>query len=220
MKFQLLYFDDQIANIECYQAMLKDQFNVTGFTDSTIYKKALASNKPHGIILDLHMPVYDGLVLHDKIINSEDYNGCPIFFISGDPSDEIRLKSIQKGGVDFFNRHLSEEEVRLRLINKIKFFFQGDTIVEVGNLRLDAHLFNVYISDVPIDLTLIEMRILSCLIRRIPEQVNKTDLMEQIWGDGSKKGKMNVHLSHLKLKLSGWDHEIKNRENFISIVAN
>lgn len=217
MKFQLLYFDDQISNIECYQSMLQDHFVVHGHTDNSTYDKFLKAHKPHAILLDLHMPIYDGFVLHDKIINSEDYNGCPIFFISGDLSDEVRLKTIQTGGIDFFNRQINEEELKLRLTNKIRLFLQGDTIIDVGNLRLDTHSFSIYLNDKPTDLTLFELRILSCVLRRMPDGIPKLELKEQIWGSANTTGKMHVHLSNLKLKLRAWDHEIKIRGDFVVI---
>ena len=218
MKLQLLYFDDQPANIECYQFMLEDTFTVNGFTDSTGYEKNLKDHKPHGIILDLHMPVLNGLALHDKIITSENYNGCPIFFISGDLSDEMRLKTIQTGGRDFFNRQIAEEELKLRLSNKIKLFLQGDTIIHIGNLRLDTYLFTVTIKNKTADLTLFEMRILSYLLRKMPDAVPKNELVEQIWGNTTKIGKMSVHISNMKLKLWDWDHEIKIINQLVSIV--
>ena len=82
MKFQIVYFDDQIQNIEAYQASLKDTFNISGYTDTAEYSHVLKKHKPHGILLDLHMPKHDGLALHHRIVNCEHYNGCPIFFIS------------------------------------------------------------------------------------------------------------------------------------------
>jgi DNA-binding response OmpR family regulator len=218
MKLQLLYFDDQPSNIECYQSMLQGAFIVNGFTDTTEYEKALKDHKPHGIILDLHMPVWDGLTLHDKIINSENYNGCPIFFISGDPSDEMRLKTIQTGGRDFFNRQVAEEELKLRLNNKIKLFLQGDTIIDIGNLRMDTYSFNVTIEDKTADLTLFEMRILSYLLRKMPDAVHKNELVEQIWGNTTKIANMSVHISNMKLKLWDWNHEIRIINHLVSIV--
>ncbi|MBA2403564.1 MAG: response regulator transcription factor [Bdellovibrionales bacterium] len=218
MKLELIYFDDQISNIECYQAMLENTFKITGFTDCTVYNEVLKSRKPHGILLDFHMPVYDGILLHEKIINSEHYNGCPVFFISGDESDDIRIKTLQSGGIDFFNRQIKEEELKLRLLNKIKRFFQGDANIDVGNLRFDSKSFTVFIKNKPIDLTLIEIRIMSYLLKKMPEPVPTDELMIQIWGNAEGKGKVHVHVSHLNLKFSTWNHEIIMRDSCACIV--
>jgi DNA-binding response OmpR family regulator len=219
MKLKILIFDDQMINIECYQDMLNDKFLVSGFTETINYEQVLQKNKPHGILLDLHMPVYDGFVLHDKITHSDHYNGCPIFFISGDLSDESRLRAITSGGIDFFNRSIGKEELTLRLSSKIKSFLQGDTLIDLGNLRLDTFSFNAYINDKLTELSLIEMRILSLVMRRMPDPVHKNELMTQIWGDTSSQGKMYVHLSNIKSKLAAWNHELRIRDNFIVIDA-
>lgn len=218
MKFQLFYFDDQIQNIEVYQTMLKDSFEITGIVDGTKYEEAMNLKRPHGIMLDLHMPIMDGITLYEKIVKSPNYNGCPIFFISGDLSDESRIRTIETGAIDFFNRQITEEELRLRLISKIKIFLKGASSLEIGNLRFDSNLFLTYVNNKPINLTLVEMRILSCVMRAMPDPVNKAELLEKIWVDNPKQGKIHVHLSNMKMKLWDWTHEMRIRDNFISIA--
>lgn len=218
MKFKITYFDDQVLNIESYQALYQDDFFITGHTNSANYEESLRDNRPHGILLDLHMPIMDGLELYEKIIGSDFYNGCPIFFISGDVSEDSRLKMIQTGGVDVFNRSTNSSEIKVRINNKIKLFLQGPTVIDVDNLTLDTNLFTLNVNKVPVDLTLIEMRILSVVIRQIPRAIPKEELMAQIWGDTQVQGKLNVHLSNLKIKLQGWNHEIKIRGNLVSVL--
>lgn len=217
MKFNLVYFDDQIQNIEAYQLMLQDAFDVNGTTDTSNYSDLLKKHKPHGILLDLHMPDENGFALYDKIIQSEDYNGCPIFFISGDVSDESRIKSIETGAIDFFDRQITEPELKLRLLSKIKMFMQGSTQVNVGNLRIDSDKFTVSIKDRPVDLTMIETRILFCVIKAMPEPIEKDELLVKIWNADNNKSKINVHLSNMKLKLWNWDHELRIKGHHIII---
>jgi DNA-binding response OmpR family regulator len=97
-------------------------------------------------------------------------------------------------------------------------FLQGDTIIDIGNLRLDTYSFNVTIKNKAADLTLFEMRILSYLLRKMPDAVHKNELVEQIWGNTTKIGKMSVHISNMKLKLWDWNHEIKIINQLVSIV--
>jgi DNA-binding response OmpR family regulator len=219
MKFKILMFDDQALNIECYQEMLQDKFQILGYTDTKSFEEVLIINKPHGIVLDLHMPDCDGFALHDKIIHSDNYNGCPIFFISGDASDESRMQAIKIGAIDFFTRNISQEELTLRLSNKMKSFLQGSTSIDIGNLRLDTFSFSIYVDNKLMDLSLIEMRILSYVMRKIPDTVHKNELMTQIWGDATAKGKLYVHLSNMKTKLAAWNHELKIRDSYIVIDA-
>lgn len=218
MKFQIVYFDDQIQNIEAYQAVYRDTFNIAGYTDPAEYSQVLAIHKPHGILLDLHMPKLDGLALYSRITNCPSYNGCPIFFISGDVSDESRLKSIQSGAIDFFTRTISKEELAVRMVNKIKMYLQGSALIDIGNLQLNSESFNILVNGKPSDLTLIETRILISLIKALPDAVDKDELILKIWGESSTKGKINVHLSNMKIKLRDWNHEIRVKGNALSII--
>jgi len=216
--FQIVYFDDQIQNIEAYQALFKDTFKIAGYTETENYSQVLMTHKPHGILLDLHMPKQDGLALHDKIVSCEHYNGCPIFFISGDVSVESRLKSIQSGAIDFFTRTISKDELAIRIVNKIKMYLQGSVLIDIGNLQLNSDNFNILVNQKPSDLTLIETRILIYLIKALPDAVDKDELIMKIWGESSSKGKINVHLSNMKIKLWDWNHEIKVKDNSLSII--
>lgn len=218
MIFKIIYFDDQAENISALQALLKDQFNIIGYTESSKVSEILEAHRPHGILLDMHMPVISGLELHDLIVRNKNYNGCPIFFISSDFSDESRLKTARTTAIDYLNRPMNEKEMRLRLVNRIKMYLQGAPVLEVGNLRLDSNSFTVFVNDRPLDLTLIEMRILSFMMRSLPDPVEKIDLIEKIWGDILAKGKLYVHLSNLRVKLDGWDHEIKVRGNQAMVI--
>jgi two-component system alkaline phosphatase synthesis response regulator PhoP len=217
MKFNLVYFDDLIENIEAYQLLLKDSFIIEGYTDTSNFSDIINKHKPHAILLDLHMPAQNGFDLYEKIINSEAYNGCPIFFISGDISDESRIKSIQTGAIDFFDRQITVPELNLRLLSKIKMFLQGSTTIDVGNLNLDSNKFNVSVKGKPVDLTMIETRILFCVIKAMPQPIDKDELISKIWNDNNNKSKINVHLSNMKLKLWNWDHELKIKGSVILI---
>lgn len=218
MKFKIIYFDDQQNNIIVLQERMRDQFNIVGFTESTKISEILVEHRPFGILLDVHMPDTSGIELHDQIIKNKHYNNCPIFFITSDISDETRIKTVRTTAIDFLDRLMNEQEMRLRLINRIKVYLQGTPILEVGNLKLDSNTFTVFISGRALDLTLIEMRILSFIMRSLPDPVEKIDLIERVWGDILAKGKIYVHLSNLRVKLEGWDYEIKVRGNQVLVV--
>jgi DNA-binding response OmpR family regulator len=217
MKYSLIYFDDLHDNIEVYQNLLEDSFKITGCSDCRQFEQFINSSNPHAIMLDLHMPVMDGIELYKKIIVSDHYNGCPIFIISGDVSDESRLRTFQAGAIDFFSRDISAEELLLRLKSKIKIYLQGVSSLMLGNLKLDSNTYTVSVNGGPRDLTLAEMRILSFIVRASPEIVKTNDLLESIWGSSTKAGKILVHISNMTLKLHDWDHEIKSKGDQISI---
>lgn len=219
MKWNLIYFDDQIQNIDCFKDLLAGKFNVVGVTDVTNFNSVMIENHPHAFLVDVHMPVMDGHALYKKITQHPLYNGCPIIFISGDQSDENKLKSYQEGGIDFLPRDLKSEETIARLSNKIKFYLERSTKLELGNLRIDVESFQISINGKPLDFTLLEMRILSNLLRAYPKPLTRSELIYRVWENETvKPGTINTHLTNLRPKIEQWDYLIKVREDNILIL--
>lgn len=218
-KYNLVYFDDQIQNIECYRVLLEDNFNVIGCSQTKTYSEVLKTNRPHALMIDLHMPEVDGIELFKLIHESDHYNGCPIFFISGDVSTESRLKTFETGAIDFFERDLSPEEISTRLLNKIRFFLQGALILELGNLKLDTNLYVAQLDNKAVDLTLLEIRLLGLILRSPSNTISKKELIEKIWDPDTKDGKFHVHLSNLGHKLWNWDHQIKVKGDLVFVIS-
>lgn len=219
MKWTLVYFDDQIQNIEVYKELLEDEFSVIGCHDSRLYQQMMKEHHPHAFLIDVHMPHFDGHELYKLITSHHFYNGCPIFFISGDHSDHTVIKSYESGAVDFLSREMNYEELGLRLSNKIKMYLKMSTVLELGNLRMDLLALKLTIGGEPINLTLLEMRILGILLRAFPTVLKKSDLIQRIWGDEPvKPGTVNTHITNLRPKIEAWDQQIKIREDNIHIL--
>lgn len=219
MKWTLIYVDDQIQNIESFKLFLSENFNVIGCHDVNAFDNILKNHQPHAFLLDVHMPVMDGHELYRKIISHPSYNGCPVLFISGDSSDEVKIKSFNEGGVDFLPRTLSPKEIEIRLTNKVKFYLQVATNFEHGNLHLDLKTMKASINGVTLDLTMLELRMLGHLLRSFPESLSRAELIQRVWGNDSvKPGTINTHLTNLKPKIESWDHMIKVREDNILLL--
>ncbi|MFP5385095.1 MAG: response regulator transcription factor [Bacteriovoracia bacterium] len=212
MKYTLLYFDDQLANIECFKELLSGEFEVIGSQDVSLFSKFLEENNPHAILLDVHMPVLDGHALYQKIKAHPLYNDCPVLFISGDESDENVLKSLEGGGIDFLPRNLSTEEITIRIKNKVKFFIERSTSLEIGNLELNLNSMKASVAGETLDLTLLEFRILSWIMRYFPRFLTREEMILKVWGKGSvKPGTINTHLTNLKPKIEKWDYKFRFR---------
>lgn len=221
MKWTLIYFDDQVQNIECFQELLGARFNVVGCDNSMAYQTVLADYYPHGILIDVHMPNLHGHELYKRISEHPLYNGCPIIFISGDQSDENKLKSYLEGGIDFLPRDLSPEEIVIRITNKIKYFQSTSNKIGLGNLEIDFEFMTATVSSALVELTILEFRLLSSVLRTYPDPISCADLKLKVWGDSVVRlGTISTHLSVLRSKIANWDHQIKLREEQITIKRN
>lgn len=221
MKWTLIYFDDQYQNIEALKELLDEKFNVVGCTDATLFTGMLQVHNPAAILIDVHMPVLNGHELHKKIVEYPTYNNCPIFFISGDQSDENKIKSYSEGGVDFLGREIRPEELIARITNKVKYFLSMSTKLELGNLSVDFESMRAFVNGKQVELTLLEFRLLSHILRIHPEPILTADIILKVWGDSNvKPGTLNTHFTNLKSKIPDWDHSMKVRKDQICIQKN
>jgi two-component system OmpR family response regulator len=111
------------------------------------------------------------------------------------------------------------EEIVARITNNIRFFLKNTTDLELGNLKLDMKSMKVTLNKEQVDLTLLEMRMLSHLLRAHPHTMTRTELIKRIWGnDTVKPGTINTHLTNLRPKIELWDHAIKVRDENILFV--
>jgi DNA-binding response OmpR family regulator len=218
MKLSLIYIDDQIQNLECYRELLEPDFDVIGHNDASTVGALLDKVSPHGIMLDIHMPGTDGFTLYKQITEHPRYNGCPIFFISGDISAENKLKSYQNGGIDFIPRDMRYEEVTFRLSNKIKHYLAVTTKLHLGNMIVDVEALSVSIGSKLVDLTLIEYRILLSILRSCPQVLTRADIIKKIWNTETvKPGTVNTHITNLKSKVEDWNYTLKIKDEKILV---
>lgn len=213
MKWTIVYFDDQVSNIEAMSELLSGKFDVIGCNIPTHYPQFVEKYRPHAYLLDVHMPQMDGYGLYDKLITHPLYNGCPIIFISGDLSDENRIRSHISGAIDFLPRNLKSEELMTRLMSKVRLHQQTALKLVLGNLMMDIEALKVYVDQKMIDLTLLEMRILGTILRSYPEALTRSALIKKIWGEENiKPGTINTHITNLKPKINAWNHTIRFKE--------
>lgn len=217
-RWRVVYFDDDINQVESLRDYLSSRLNISGTNDISSYERYLETN-PDLILIDVHMPFVSGFSLYEKIKSSPHYNGCPLMFISGDISPENKLKSFQIGADDFIPRDLEESEFCARLINKIRSFRNTALKMTIDNLTLDLENFTVLVNDKVIAVTLNELKVLGVILRSYPKVCARTSLIKKIWGEEAiKPSTVNAHMSSLNSKLREWSYELKFKRDEILVV--
>lgn len=209
MKPIIAYVDDDVKNLEFYRELLEDDFSVETYLRSIDLINSLPSKTFDCYIFDIYMPFIDGFQLFERITKSSPTQLAPVFFVTANPDDEVRVVSYQKGAADFFDRLIKKDELIARLKSRIKTHRAMSTVHKLGSLALDHHSIEVTLHSKPIVLTLIEFKILSKLLKSFPQRTSKEELMEHVWGRSSThSNNLNSHLYNLRIKLTDWEYEI------------
>ncbi|CAG2160182.1 response regulator transcription factor [Cupriavidus numazuensis] len=106
------------------------------------FRKALAI-LPDLILMDVSMPVCDGLTASRLLKSASDTRTIPIIFLTAAGQPAERVEGLQSGAIDYVVKPFELKEVALRLsIHARAGRHSRDTGVQMaGNNALDSHLF-------------------------------------------------------------------------------
>ncbi len=134
------------------------------------------------ILLDVNLPDGSGLELLQELKNNNKSDG--VLIISARNSLDDKLEGLNLGADDYLTKpfHFSELIARIRSIVRRK-KFDGNALVEIGNIQADITNQSVSIHQKPVTLNRKEFAILMYLISNKGRLVHKTALAEHVWGD-------------------------------------
>lgn len=121
--FRILIIDDQRPNLDLMEQLLAREGlrNVLSSTQPTKALELYNSFEPDLVILDLHMPDFDGFALMEQFnrrIPQDDY--VPLLVLTADATRATRLRALALGARDFISKPLDALETMLRVWNLLE----------------------------------------------------------------------------------------------------
>ncbi len=116
----MLVTDDSIADVRKIRKYLTNTaFRVIDSGSAEESFKILQKEKIHLILLELNMPVQNGIEICTKIKKAPYTRGTPLIMISGKPTQEAVIESLKAGARDFLVKPFDKEKL-LQKINNFK----------------------------------------------------------------------------------------------------
>ena len=160
----------------------------------------LNNQKVDFIILDISLPDGNGFELYEK--NIKDKEIPTIFLTAKDEEDDI-VKGLELGADDYITKPFSVKELIAR-IQKIIRKGQKNLKIKVKNIEFDLDKMVVYKDKKEINLTSLELKILSLLFSNLNKVVTRNDMIEKIWewtGNDVYDNTITVYLKRIREKL-------------------
>ena len=134
------------------------------------------------ILLDINLPDGNGLELLKQLKKSGKGDG--VIIVSANDSLDDRLKGLNLGADDYLPKpfHMAELNARVKAVLR-RLNFQGQQLMELGNLKVDLDSRAIFIDSQKVELNRKEYDILMYLITNRDRLVTKTALAEHVWGD-------------------------------------
>lgn len=97
----LLIDDDRSQTQFCDSILRRFDVETVVCSDPAQATTMFTAHRPDVVLVDLHMPELDGLVLCERILELPGAECAAILFLSGDPEPETRFDALSAGGDDF-----------------------------------------------------------------------------------------------------------------------
>jgi two-component system, OmpR family, response regulator len=167
----------------------------------------LASSETYdAIVLDRMLPGgIDGLGIIEALRKTG--NATPILILSALAEVDDRIRGLRAGGDDYLPKPFAFGELAARLDALLR-RSQGaetQTILSVGDLRMDLLGRKVTRSGNPVALQPREFKLLEYLMRHADQVVTRTMLIENVWDYhfDPQTNVIDVHVSRLRQKIDG-----------------
>ena len=190
-------------------------------------RKGLALVKsfaPDCILLDVMMPEVNGYLLCKQI---RQFSNVPILFLSGNVSEDDKIKGFQCGADDYIEKPYSLKEVYIRVIANIKRSHaigaaataagtKKASVIDIPPLHIELESRKVTDDEEEIPLANREYDLLLYMAKRPNELITIEDIGNAIWGAYSEADKKSimVNVSRLRKKIADYT----GRDNLIETV--
>jgi two-component system, OmpR family, response regulator len=200
----LLAEDDQILASGLGSLLSGAGFTVKHAPNGPVAEYLLTTEDYDIAILDLGLPMLDGLAVLKKVRQSRPT--LPVVVLTALDQLDSRVTSLNAGADDYVLKPFDFPELLARLNAVLRRSRQGTASAELlaGNLRFDRASRRALIHASPVDLTRREAILLDLLMTQIDKVVTKDQIAKAWSDDGNEVGAGNtaeVHVHRLRRKI-------------------
>ena len=200
----VLVVDDERALVGMVASLLgEDGYEVVTAYDGETALRRHAEESPDLVILDRKLPKLSGDEVCKRIRAS---SSTPILMLTGERGADERAKLLDLGADDYLEKPFSARELRSRvraLLRRAAPSASSQTAASVGRLRVDPKTHVASVDGDALDLTPTEFRLLSALIARAGEVLERRALLRAGWPEERDPDPewLKAHLARLRSKL-------------------
>lgn len=141
---------------------------------------------PDIILLDVMMPVMDGITACRQIREKPEFRETYILFLTARAEEFSEIAAFEAGADDFITKPIKPRALLSRLAAYVRRDNQqtGDAhqVIEIGNIRIDRTSFSVFKGTEKITLPKKEFELLSFLAATPDKVYNREELLNNVWG--------------------------------------
>ena len=205
---KILLVDDEPDVIEIISYNLKQEgYNIFSAVNGKQAIEKTRKIKPHLIIMDVMMPVMDGIESCEIIRKDRNLNDVIIMFLTARGEDYSQVAAFEAGADDYVTKPIKPKI----LISKVKALLrrrinpENPSIekIEFDNLIIDKTEYKIIANGKSLSLPRKEFELLFLLASKPGKVIRRDQIMEQVWGSEVVVGDrtIDVHIRKLREKI-------------------
>lgn len=115
MKKRVLIVDDDIMTLKILKKYLEGTYDVVIENAGYRFVEKMGSYNADLILLDIEMPVVNGLQAYDMLLKNPDLNDIPVVFLSGVSNPNLVRELMNKGAAGYLVKTIPKGELLARL---------------------------------------------------------------------------------------------------------
>ncbi|MEU0535116.1 response regulator transcription factor [Amycolatopsis tolypomycina] len=203
----ILIADDEDAVCDSLSRTLRfEGYTVETAKDGQAALDVIRDREPDGVILDVTMPVLDGLETCRRLRAAG--NLVPVLMLTARGDVTARVAGLDAGADDYLAKPFSLQELLARvraLLRRARYEAVAESPADLrfADLVLNPATREVLRAGRPVRLTRTEFAILELFLRHPRQVLTRSVLFEHVWGFdfGSSSNSLDVYLGYLRKKL-------------------
>jgi two-component system, OmpR family, KDP operon response regulator KdpE len=199
---RILVVDDEPQILRALETSLRAAgYEVDTAADAAGALMAAGSHPPDAVILDLVLPDGTGTELAKRL---REWTSAPIILLSVVGDDREKVAALDAGADDYVTKPFSVDELLARLRAALRRSGpSGETVLEIGELRIDLEKRAVSFAGAPVTLTPTEYDLLRVLAQTPGKLFTHPALLREVWGPAYAREShyLHVYVSQLRHKI-------------------
>ena len=169
----------------------------------------IRENEIHLILLDIMMPVMDGISTINEI---RKFSNLPVIFLTAKSEDTDKILGLNVGADDYITKPFNPVEVIARVKSNLRRYtslgsaIKKESAYKLNGIEIDDELKQVFVYGEEVKLTPIEYDILKMLVSSPGKVFSSKEIYQNVWKnsvynlDGTDKT-VAVHIRHIREKI-------------------
>lgn len=205
-KIKILLVDDEPDILEILSFNLSNEgYQIFTAENGKEGLELAAQHLPHLIILDIMMPVMDGIETCERLRMDKRFENTVILFLSARGEDYSQVAAFESGADDYVTKPIKPRIFNSKVKAMLRRFLKddvGDSLV-LGDMEINVEEYKVIQKGDEITLPRKEFELLYLLASKPGKVFKRLKIMESVWGSDVVVGDrtIDVHIRKLREKL-------------------